>query len=172
MDDGMRRQLLLSLALALFGCGDSSSSANLYDDAQKNQEKAAEELRKLGASVEEKSYPEGQGWVVNFSGKKITDEMFSQLRTLERVTELDFSGAEIVDSHLARVNDCGTLFKLNLSRTAITDTGLGELKLLGMLRELDLSETGVTAAGVARFEAERSQNPQIGGPFKKVVIRR
>lgn len=168
----MRRRVLLSLALVVCGCEDRQSSGNLYNEAQKVQDSAAEELQKQGVKLEEKSYPEGTGWAVNFSGLKITDEMLKQLQTIDRVAELDFSGATIADAQLALVNERGTLVKLNLSRTAISDAGLGELKLLGMLRELDLRETAVTAAGVARFETQRSQNPLIGERFRKVAIRR
>lgn len=167
---------ILFAAIALF----VGSGCDLFDDGLsdrerllKSQDQAVEELKKLGAKLEERKYPQGNAWAVDLSGMTISEATFDLLKKAGHITELNFGGSTITDDYMPKLDDVeltGILLKLNLSKTAVTDQGVGGLKNLMFLRELDLTGTKVTSTGIDRLKKNRQDNSAISPGMKKIKI--
>jgi hypothetical protein len=158
---GLRRWfllLLLSLLVALPGCGENRNRRNIdYETEEKQKEERLSSLRDQGATIAQKNYPLfGMGYAVKLSGAQITDDTFQKLKELQRVTELDLSKSSITDGQMDQLNEvASTLIMLDLSKTAVTDVGLEKLTNLIICLNLNLAGTKVTPARVEQFKKER-----------------
>jgi hypothetical protein len=144
---------------ALPGCG--RPTVSLAEREKMQETDFVTSLQKQGGTVTEKSYPpHGDGYVVNLSGAKITDETFRDLKGLKRLAELDLSKSSVADGQMDQLNEVAKyLVRLDLSHTAVTDAGIEKLANTYVLFNLNLAGTKITAAGVARFQKLRLQSP-------------
>jgi hypothetical protein len=162
---------VLALSLAA-GCSDSGGPSD-YDKMMAERQGAADTLTGAGAKITQKHYPLGDAWVVDLSGKPVSDNMIRQLKQVGNVAELNLSKTGLTDQHLALMHELGLhllLFKLDLSHTAVTDAGLGHLDGNLFLSELNLTGTKVTPAGVAQFKKKREQDHKV--KIKNTVVKR
>jgi len=171
------RALLAAVLLvpaALAGCGRSNYGPSDYAKMPQREEGAADYIRNRGGKLAKKSYPQGQAWTVDLHGATIDDELFTRLKELVRITELNLSKTNLTDEQMARINDdTGSLIlKLDVSNTAVSDAGLDKLTGLPILTNLNLSGTKVTAAGVDRFRKSRQSNPNVLPVGKAPLVQR
>jgi hypothetical protein len=172
---GALAALALLAVVGIPGCGNRAEEAyRQVKEQAKARGNAAQALRDLGATVEEKAYMRGQkAWAVDLSGKQIPDDTFELLKKLGPVAELNLSNTNFTDAQAEKLNDPevgGLLLKLNLGHTPLTDAGLEKLTKLFALKELVLTGTQVTPAGVERFRQERASNQHIPAMFKSPTI--
>jgi hypothetical protein len=139
-----------------------------YANKVRNQEDAAAAFRDMGVKLTEKKYPPyGKGWVLNLSGKPISDDVFDRMQRLGNVTDLDLSKTNLTDEQMARLADPavgGILVNLDVSNTAVTDAGLEKLTNLRFLKSLNLTGTKVTPAAVERFKKSRANTAWFKSP--------
>jgi hypothetical protein len=153
---------VLALALLLTAGCKRRDDTNYYELEQQKQQQAAATAEGAGIKAVRKTYPQGQAWAVNLSGKQVTDATFASLKNLDHISELDLSNTNVTDAQMAQVNEIGgLLLKLDLSKTGVTDAGLERLKDLLVLTDLNLAGTKVTLAEVAAFKKSRAQDPRI-----------
>jgi hypothetical protein len=153
---------VLALALLVTAGCKRRDTTNYLELEKQRQEQAGASAEGLGIKVVRKSYPQGQAWAVDLSGKQVTDATFDMLKKFDHITELNLSKTNITDAQMARVNAVGgVLLKLDLSNTAVSDSGLEQLKSLLLLTQLNLSGTKVTPAGVAAFKQNRAKDPRV-----------
>jgi len=139
--------------------------------------KAVAELGKLG--VEVRPIAAGINWrsaSVRVTGAKPDPKIFTSLKDVANLQELDLAGMQVTDADLAQLAGLANLrvlhlektptadamlvhlkgFKnltyLNLYGTQITDAGLPQLKELANLKSLYVFETKVTDAGIAALQ--------------------
>lgn len=162
------------VALLLFcGCGPDPNGPGSYQAVMNAQTEVQEHLKSQGVEFEQKQYPPyGSAWVVDLSGKPLTPELWTALKGLGTISELNLSGTTFGDADVPTLNELsGFLINLNASGTALTDQGLAQLDA-PHLRQLDVSNTKVTAEGVSSFQKARKQNPKITQGFKNVQVKR
>jgi hypothetical protein len=169
-----RRCAVLALVLVTAaGCGKSSGD-NVYQQQRQAQTDAAAALREMGATVEERNYPQGKSWAVGFSGKQVSSKFFDSLPSLGYITDLDLSNTNVTDADMPRINEPkigGVLLRLDLGHTAVTDAGLDQLQNLFLLTSMNLVGTGGTPAGVQRFLNKRANDSRIKPLFKTPTLR-
>ncbi len=157
-----RLRALLALALLLTAGCKRRDITNYQALEKQRQEQAGAEAQGMGIKAVRKSYPQGQAWVIDLSGKQLTDATFDQLKKFDHISELNLSKTNITDAQMARVNEIGAvLLKLDLSDTAVSDAGLEQLKSPLVLTQLNLTGTKVTPAGVAAFKQSRTKDPKV-----------
>ena len=116
--------------------------------------KAVAELAKLG--VEARPIAAAINWraaTVRAAGAKPDAKIFTLLKDVANLQELDLAGAQLADADLAQLAGLANLRVLHLEKTPVTDAMLAHLKGLKNLTYLNLYGTQVTDAGL----------PQIGG---------
>lgn len=163
-----------AVVLLLFsGCGPDPNGPGSYQDVVNSLAKAEESLKSQAVKAERKDYPPyGSAWVVDLSGKPLTPEIWTALRGLGYISELNLSGTTFGDADVPTINELsGFLINLNASGTALTDQGLAQLDA-PHLRQLDVTNTKVTAEGVSSFQKARKENPKIAQGFKNVQVKR
>jgi hypothetical protein len=164
------------LAAAVFtpaSCGVSSGGLSDYDRAVQEEQAKASTLASAGAKTQKKTYPVGEGWVVDMTGVTVTDDLLRQLKQLGRIAELDLKKSTVTDDHLALMHELGlhvVLFKLDLSHTAVTDAGLEHLNGNIFLGDLNLTGTKVTPTAVNKFKKNRLADPKVR--IKNTNVRR
>lgn len=163
---------LLALLLSS-GCGPRDGGMNDYAKAQEATQQKVGSLTDLGAKVTRASSPGGEYFVVDLSGKTITDDHVRRLIELERVGVLNLSRSTVTDAHIAALHEGGVtraFHKVDLSHTAVTDTSLDKLPGCKFLAELNLTGSKVTKAGVERFKQARQADSAVGPMFKNTKI--
>ena len=167
------------VTVSLVGCGACSLGSGGLPERERielDRLAAVEELKKNGATVEERKYPGfGDAWSVNLSGATITDETFDRLEESSPVSELILAGSTVNDAHAERISSLrvgSTLRKLDLSKTEFTDAGLAQLKNLTVLAELNVTGTKVTKAATDKFQKDRNENPSTLPWARRVTIKR
>ncbi len=126
----------------------------------RHEKKAAEELRKLGAGLDD--WPGWQEIVfgrdyppivqVNLRGTREIDAALEHLAALEHIEDLGLSGTSVSDADLENLKKLTSLVSLDLRDTAVSDSGLEHLKGLTGLRWLKLTGTQVTEKGVEKLQ--------------------
>lgn len=165
---------LIAALLAQSGCGPSGGGPSDNDLRMQAIEQGAEGLRKAGAKVDARHYPQGEAWAVNLSGMTVTDDLIRAVKQLGNVTELDLSKSTVTDEQLGLINELGLpvlLLKLDLGNTAVTDAGFEKLDNMRLLSQLNLTGTKVSKAAVERFKKQRQSDPRIPDMFKHPTIR-
>jgi hypothetical protein len=158
---GLSALLTLSLLATLPGCGSAPDSKSEV----KKRNEVLNSLQEQQAKITTKNYaPYGNGYVVDLSGARLTDETFAKLKELQRVTELDLSKSSITDAQMDKVNEIAlVLLRLDLSNTAVTDAGLAKLTKLNRCLNLKLAGTKVTKEAVERFKEQHAKRPNTRG---------
>jgi len=150
-------------ALALSGCGKNDGPSD-YEKMMQAKQGAADSLAGSGVKMQEKQYPVGTGWVVDFRGVSVSDELLRQVKKVGNIAELDFARTNITDDQMRLIHELDMqvlLAKLDLSHTAVTDAALDQLDGNLFLMELNLTGTKVTPAAVARFKQKRQADPKV-----------
>lgn len=140
-----------------------------YEKKVAARDSAVAALKELGLEPT-KTQASGDFWLVDFSGREVTDDMLKYVKDLDKVGMLNLKKSTVTDAQLAHVNDVGAVAYLDLSDTAITDAGLEKLNGLVLLLNLNLSGTKVTKAGVQRFKKQRRENAKIPVQFKSPKV--
>lgn len=154
--------VFLALLLLTGGPGCKGDGLSELEKVQKKKDDAKSAIERAGGTVTVYHHRLGDGWTVKLCGAQISDDIFDQLKTMERVAELDLSGSTVTDDQLARLSEPGVgnlITKLDLSNTAVTDAGLEKITGLGVLTQLNLVGAKVTAQGVQRFKEEHARHP-------------
>lgn len=166
--------LVALLGLTAAGCGpDVDAGPGSYAASQKTQQSAEEFLKSKGATLTRKHFPPGDAWVVDLSGKEVTDETFQKLLELDHVAELNLSGTAVTDAHMKLLNDPeigGLLTVLDISKTGITDAGLKEFKIARFLMNLSIGGSKITDAGLKAWQADRRADGAVTSQFKNPKI--
>jgi hypothetical protein len=151
--------LAVAFLAALPGC--KRETVSLAEREKMQETDVVSSLQQQGGTVKEKNYPPyGNGYVVNLSGARLTDDTFKNLKGLKRLADLDLSKSSITDDQMDQLNDVANLLvRLDLSHTAVTDAGIEKLTRTYVLFNLNLAGTKVTPAGVARFQKKRLESP-------------
>jgi hypothetical protein len=156
--------ILTGLAGALSGLPGCNRDGGLShsDRVALERANAATSLGALGVSAEQKKYPQGVAWVVDLSGKEMSDKIVKLILSLGQVTELRLGGSKITDKQLAALSassSLGLLLKLDISDTPVTDAGLEAVTPLLWLTELNVKGSQVTPSGLANFQKNRLRHP-------------
>jgi hypothetical protein len=118
-------------------------------DEPADQEKAIDEVKKLGGKVERNEKEAGKPvTIVNLGLSQITDENMMLLKAFPKLEKLSLNGTKITDAGLEPLKELMGLQKLYLVDTKITDAGLAHLKGLAGLRILSLVGTEITDEGI------------------------
>jgi len=151
---GMKKTLLILMAVALVGCGggdeDEGSPTGGLTEGSNTPGKTA---KGITDPIVEKA--------IRKELKKPTGELTESV--LAKVTSLDLIGTKITDVGLKEVAKLPQLTHLWLDATQITDVGLKELAKLQKLERLDLVATKATKAGVAELQ-KALPKCRISGP--------
>jgi Leucine-rich repeat (LRR) protein len=113
---------------------------------------AVAELAKLG--IDARPIAAGINWrsaTVRVTGAKPDPKIFTLLKDIATLQELDLAGQQIADADLAPIAGLTNLRKLHLEKTPITDAALAHLKGLTNLTYLNIYGTQVTDAGLPQF---------------------
>ncbi len=144
--------LCLTIIAMTSGCGDRMTA---YERDQAKIAGGKDRLVADGAKVEMRSYPQGDAWVVDLSGKNLTNKTFEALSDLRNIVELDLSKSNFNDEFAPLINDTpirGYLMKLNLSNTAATDRTLEMLTTTSLLNDLIVENTNITELAINEFK--------------------
>jgi len=163
---------LLGALLVLAGCGPKDGLSD-NDRRILGVQNAAEDLKSQGAKIEQRTYPIGNGWVVDLSGMKITDKVLRQVKSLGPIGEINLSKSTLGDEHMALFNELeigGLAWKIDLSDTAVTDAGFEKLDILRYLGYLNLKGTKVTPTAVEKFKTKRQGDNRVSAQFKNPKI--
>ncbi|OAI54301.1 hypothetical protein AYO47_03115 [Planctomyces sp. SCGC AG-212-M04] len=174
----MSRRTLMSLValvgLTCAGCGpDVNEGPGSYAATVKVQQSAEEFFKSKGATLTRKHFPPGDAWVVNLSGKEVTDETFQKLEELDHVAELNLSGTAVTDAQMKLINNQevgGLLVDLDISKTGITDAGLKEFTVARFLMKLSIAGSKITDQGLKAWQADRKANGNIQPQFRNPKI--
>ena len=115
--------------------------------------KATAELAKL--AVDARPIAAGINWrsaSVRAAGGKADPKIFTLLKDVANLQELDLAGAQITDADLAQLAGLTNLRVLHLEKTPTTDAMLVHLKGLKNLTYLNLYGTQVTDAGLPQLK--------------------
>jgi len=115
--------------------------------------KAIAELVKLG--IEPRPIAAGLNWrsvTVRATGGKPDPRIFTLLKDVTSLQELDLAGMQITDTDLAQLSGLTNLRVLHLEKTPTTDAMLGHLKGLKNLVYLNVYGTQVTDAGLPQLK--------------------
>lgn len=111
--------------------------------------KAVAELTKLG--VEARTIATGLNWRaanVRLATTKPDPQIFTLLKDVKNLQELDLAGVALSDADLAQIGTLTNLRVLHLEKTPTTDAMLAHLKALKNLVYLNLYGTQITDAGL------------------------
>jgi hypothetical protein len=166
--------LVVLLGLSLAGCSpDVDAGPGSYEATAKMAQSAEEFFKSKGATLTRKHYPPGDAWVVNLSGKEVTDETFQKLEELDHVAELNLSGTAVTDAHMKLLNSQevgGLLVDLDLSNTGITDAGLKEFTIARYLMKLSIAGSKITEQGLKAWQTARRADQGVPAPYKNPKI--
>ncbi|QDT52352.1 hypothetical protein Pan44_03620 [Caulifigura coniformis] len=172
-----RAAITLSISLGcigMAGCGaDVDGGPGSYAAAEKMSQSAQEFLKSKGATMTRKRYPPGEAWVIDLSGKEVTDETFDRLQELDHVAELNLSKTSLTDAHMKLINNPevgGVLVSLDVSNTAVTDAGLKELTTPRFLMKIAVAGSKVSEQGLKQWQADRNANSNVPKGFKVVKV--
>jgi Leucine-rich repeat (LRR) protein len=134
-------------------------------DEAADQEKAIDEVKKLGGKVERNDKEPGKPvTTVNLALSQVTDENMAILKAFPKVQKLSLNGTKISDAGLEPLKELAGLQKLYLVDTKITDAGLAHLKGLVNLHVLSLVGTQLTDEGLEQLkEMENLQELYVAG---------
>jgi len=148
----------LSLAsLLVFFAGSALEAADPAPDAgpapTEAETKATAELAKLGVDV--RPIAANLNWrsaTVRLPGGKQEPAIFTLLKDIANLQELDLAGVQFTDADLAQLAGLTNLRVLHLEKTPTTDSMLAHLKGLKNLVYLNLYGTQVTDAGLPQLK--------------------
>jgi len=137
-------------AVILAGC---SGNSDKKPTPPAGQQEAVAEITKIGGTVaHEQADPNTPVTEVNFKQNfKVSGDVLSQVKKLDRLQKLDLSGSNVTDAELVHLKDLASLQTLLLSKTQVTDDGLSHFKGLKNLASLDLQGTKITDAGMTHL---------------------
>ena len=142
--------LLALLALASASAADPAPDAGpAPGDAEKS---AVAELAKLG--IDARPIAAGINWraaSVRLSSTKPDPKIFTLLKDVANLVELDLGTVQFTDADLAQLAGLTNLRVLHLEKTATADAQLAQLKGLKSLAYLNLYGTQVTDAGIPQL---------------------
>jgi hypothetical protein len=140
-------------ACGLFAVIMAAAPAYVRADDPGDQDKAIEEVKKLGGKVERDEKEAGKPvTIVNLGLSQVTDESMSVIKPFPKVQKITLNGTKITDAGLQPLKDLASLQKLYLVDTKVTDAGLEHLKGLASLRILSLVGTDITDAGLEQLK--------------------
>ena len=161
------RSLLLFMLLVSLGM----SWVAVKIDRARRQERAVEEIEKLGGYVMydyvfQGGVPPGPAWlrslwgenilatvvVVNFDCSRVSEAGLEHLKGLTKLEGLVLNNTEASDAWLKHLEGLTRLQGLWLHHTRVTDAGLEHLKRLTQLQSLDLWDTRVTDGGLEQLK--------------------
>lgn len=149
------KRLLLHLSAVLFVA--SAFAADPKPDAGpapgEAETKAVAELAKLG--VDARPIAAGLNWraaTVRVSGGKPDPKVFTLLKDVANLQELNLAGVQLSDGDLAQLAGLTNLRVLHLEKTPTTDAMLAHLKGMKNLTYLNVYGTQVTDAGLAHLK--------------------
>lgn len=141
---------LLTAAISVFAADPKPDAGPAPSEAET---KAIAELVKLG--VEPRPIAAGLNWrsvTVRATGGKPDPRIFTLLKDVTSLQELDLAGMQITDVDLAQLAGLTNLRVLHLEKTPTTDAMLAHLKGLKNLGYLNLYGTQVTDAGLPQLK--------------------
>jgi hypothetical protein len=148
---------LVVLLLAITGTGAYAAELNPENAGPPPSEaetKAVAELSKLG--IQARPIAAGINWLYasgrQTNGAKLDPKIFTLLKDVANLQELDLAGVQLTDADLAQLAGLTNLRVLHLEKTPTTDAMLAQLKGLKNLTYLNLYGTQVTDAGVTQLK--------------------
>jgi hypothetical protein len=126
--------------------------------AVKQQEEAAEAIKKLGGDVRwdgclvRNSDFFSDVTDVEFINRHVAVAALQRLRDFPHLRWLALDGSDITDTQLKHLQCLKELQCLDLQGTGITDSGLEHIKVITSLRSVQLQNTPVTNAGVRNLQ--------------------
>ena len=144
--------VLLAAAMPTYAADATAESAG--PPPGEAETKAVAELSKLG--IQARQIATGINWrcvnVRETSGAKLDPNVFTLLKDVANLQELDLAGVQLTDADLAQLAGLTNLRVLHLEKTPTTDAMLTHLKGLKNLTYLNLYGTQVTDAGLPQLK--------------------